>query len=80
MTLQELLTDKRDYILDCWEDILLDEYKGETIRIFKKQKDQFANPVGHKIRIGLAELYDVVCDESDDEVYGHCAHDRGFGA
>lgn len=68
MTLQELLTQKRDYILGCWEDILLGEYQKETIRIFKKQKDQFANPVGHKIRIGLAELYDVVCDESDDEV------------
>lgn len=68
MMLQELLTQKRDYLLGCWEDIILGEYQKDTIRIFKKQKDQFANPVGHKIRIGLAELYDILCDESDDEV------------
>lgn len=54
--------------MGCWEDIVLGEYQKDTIRIFKKQKDQFANPVGHKIRVGLAELYDVLCDESDNEV------------
>ncbi len=68
MKLQELLTTKRDYLLGCWEDIILGEYQKDTFRIFKKQKDQFANPVGHKIRTGLAELYDVLCDESDNEV------------
>ncbi|MEN8140026.1 MAG: RsbRD N-terminal domain-containing protein [Thermodesulfobacteriota bacterium] len=68
MTLQELLTKKRDYLLQDWEDILLGEYQGDTIRIFKKQKNQFANPIGYKTRVGLAELYDVVCDESDEEV------------
>lgn len=68
MKLQELLTKKRDYLLGCWEDIILGEYQKDTIRIFKKQKDQFANPVGHKIRVGLTELYDVLCDESDNEV------------
>ena len=57
MTLQELLIKKREYLLGCWEDIILGEYAKETFRIFKKQKDQFANPVGHKIRIGMAELY-----------------------
>ncbi|PLX47028.1 MAG: hypothetical protein C0613_15285 [Desulfobulbaceae bacterium] len=68
MRLQELLTKKREYLLGCWEDIILGEYQKQTFRIFKQQKDQFANPVGHKIRVGLAELYDVLVDESDEEV------------
>jgi len=68
MRLQELLKEKRDDLLDRWEDILLGEYQKDTFRIFKKQKNQFANPIGHKTRVGLAELYDVVYDESDDEV------------
>lgn len=68
MKLQELLTKKRDNILNSWEDVLLGEYQKDTFRIFKKQKNQFANPIGHKIRVGLAELYEVVCDTSDDEV------------
>ncbi len=68
MKLQELLTQKRDKLLADWEDILLGEYQKDTFRIFKKQKNQFANPIGHKTRVGLAELFDVICDESDDEV------------
>lgn len=68
MMLQELLIKKREYLLGCWEDIILGEYAKDTFRIFKKQKDPFANPVGHKIRIGMAELYDLLCDESDTEV------------
>lgn len=68
MRLQELLHKNRDQLLAQWEDILLGEYQPDTIRIFKKQKNQFANPTGYKTRVGLAELYDVLLDESDDEV------------
>ena len=68
MKLQELLIKNRDSILADWEDIVLGEYAPETFRIFKKQKNRFANPIGHKTVTGLAELFDVLCDESDEEI------------
>ena len=68
MKLQELLNKKKEDLLSDWEDVILGQYKPETFRIFKKQKNPIANPVGHKINVGLAELYEVICDESDDEV------------
>ncbi len=68
MKLQELLIKNRDKILADWEDVVLGEYAPETFQIFKKQKNRFANPIGHKTTTGLAELYDVLCDESDQEI------------
>ena len=68
MKLQELLIKNRNSFLGDWEDIVLGEYAPETFRIFKKQKNKFANPIGHKTSTGLAELFDVLCDESDREI------------
>ena len=68
MKLQELLKKNRESLIADWEDIILGEYAPETFRIFKKQKNRFANPIGHKVSHGVAELFDVICDESDKEV------------
>ena len=68
MKLQELLIKNRTSLIADWEDVILGEYAPETFRIFKKQKNKFANPVGHKVSQGVAELFDVICDESDEEV------------
>lgn len=66
--LAKLLQENRDAILDKWENSVLSSYPPDAAHIFKTRQDQFANPVGHKTRQGLAELYDVLCDPSDDEV------------
>lgn len=66
--LHQLLQEKKVEILEKWEDSILGSFAPDAFHIFKKQKDQFANPVGHKIRTGLAELYDVLCDPSDEEI------------
>ncbi|RJX33765.1 MAG: hypothetical protein C4531_04680 [Desulfurivibrio sp.] len=66
--LHQLLQEKKVEILEKWEDSILGSFAPDAFHIFKKQKNQFANPVGHKIRTGLAELYDVLCDPSDEEI------------
>jgi hypothetical protein len=66
--LEALLQEKKGEILEKWEDCILSSYAPDAFYIFKKQKDQFANPIGYKIRTGLAELYDVLCDTGDHEV------------
>lgn len=68
MKLKTLLTDKEAEILKNWEKAVLGRYEEDTVRIFMGQKDQFANPVGHKTTAGLKELYRVICDESDQEI------------
>jgi len=65
---QNLLHEKKAGILEKWEDSILSGYAPDAFHIFKKQKDQFANPIGHKVRTGLAELYEVLCESSNDEV------------
>lgn len=65
---ENLLKEKRAEILEKWENVILGGYAKDSFILFKRQKDQIANPIGHKIRSGLAELYDVLCDPSDDEV------------
>jgi|APCry4251928276_1046603.scaffolds.fasta_scaffold91030_1 hypothetical protein len=66
--LHQLLQEKKDEILEKWEDSILSSFAPDAFHIFKKQKDQFANPIGHKVRTGLAELYEVLCDPSDEEM------------
>ncbi|MBU0907965.1 MAG: RsbRD N-terminal domain-containing protein [Proteobacteria bacterium] len=66
--LHQLLQGKKVEILEKWEDSILRSFSPDAFHIFKEQKDQFANPVGHKVRTGLAELYEVLCDPSDEEI------------
>lgn len=66
--LEKILQEKRDEILEKWETSVLSCYAPDTIRIFKQQQNQFANPIGYKTRTGLAELFDVLCDGSEEEV------------
>jgi len=68
MLIKDLLKNKKTELLAQWEDYVLGNYEPDTFAIFKNKKDQFANPVGHKIRVGLEELYEVICDESDREI------------
>lgn len=68
MLIKDLLEEKKTELLAQWEDHVLSNYEPDTFAIFKGKQDQFANPVGHKVRVGLAELYDVICDESDREI------------
>lgn len=55
------LLENRDAIVDQWVDILLATYATDGASFFKRQKDQFANPVGHTVKVGLGELFDLLC-------------------
>lgn len=65
---QKLLLENKVEILEKWEDSILGSFAPDAFHIFKKQKDPFANPIGHKVRTGLEELYDVLCEASNTEV------------
>ncbi|MCF8062253.1 MAG: RsbRD N-terminal domain-containing protein [Deltaproteobacteria bacterium] len=67
MTLEELLLQKRDAIKARWLQAVLESYPPDSRRFFKKQKDQFANPVGHAFSTELENLLQEIIEPSDPE-------------
>lgn len=65
MKLHDLLIENKGAILDKWIDLVLASYPADASRIFKKQKDRFANPVGYNVSHCLAELYDALVEKTD---------------
>lgn len=65
--LDSLLLQKRDDIVDAWFEFVIDTYPEDGGKFFKKQKDQFANPVGSTIRVEISVLYDELIGEADPD-------------
>ncbi len=66
MDLWELLAEKRSAILAEWRERTLATYPEDPTRFLKKQKDPFANPVGHKLAQGLEEAFDVLLKQKHE--------------
>lgn len=67
MNLQKILTEKKTAIINRWSQILLETYPVDTQRFFKKQKDQFANPVGYIIKKEIENLFEGLLVEFNPE-------------
>ncbi len=67
MLLQELLIENKGEILDSWVDQVLTTYPADGARIFKKEKDQFANPVGFAVKSSLWEVYGLLFEKNEVE-------------
>jgi len=57
MKLETLLTQNRSTIVNRWLGRILDTYPIDTRKFFKKQKNQFANPVGYTLSEDIDRLY-----------------------
>ncbi len=60
MSLRELLIERRSALCARWLDAVLAEYGELTASRWRKEKDRFANPIGHALSDGLPELFDAV--------------------
>jgi hypothetical protein len=58
MSLESLLSHKRSNIIKKWRDVIIETYPGDTQRFLRKEKDQFANPVGYVIGKEIEVLFD----------------------
>ncbi|TGE33135.1 hypothetical protein E4K68_08320 [Desulfosporosinus sp. Sb-LF] len=65
MNLTALLEEKRSIILEKWFDGILGTYPTDTSGFMKKQKDRFANPVGHSISQGIQGIFGALLGEKD---------------
>jgi hypothetical protein len=69
--LRELLREREDAIVERWFEDTLAVYPCGGAAAFGRERDQFANPVGHSLRAGTRELFDALLDEPDTETFGH---------
>lgn len=67
VTLRQLLRERRDAIARSWLEGTLATYPGNSAAIFAREKDRFANPVGHSLRVGSEGILDAVLDGTDIE-------------
>ena len=64
MLVQEMLIENKGEILDAWVDQVLATYAKDGARSFKKEQNQFANPVGYAVKSSLWQVYALLF-ESD---------------
>jgi hypothetical protein len=67
MELNEALRGKKKEILSLWIERTLDSYSSPGF--FKKSKDQFANPVGSNISMGLTSIYELLLTSAELSAY-----------
>ena len=67
MNLESRLAERRDDLVAKWRDLILGSYPAETRKFWQRQKNRFANPVGHTIDKCTAELFDLVLQWEDAE-------------
>ena len=60
MTFAELLLKNQDAIVGRWLDHALASYATDASAVFKRQKDPFANPVGHGLRMGMRRIFEAL--------------------
>ena len=65
MQIKEVLAKKRSKIIKRWRDVIFDSYPDDSQRFLRKERDQFANPIGHVIYEEIEEIYDGLVNEGD---------------
>lgn len=60
-----LLKQNRAMLVERWTLQTLQTYPTESARFYTKEKNQFANPVGHAINQGIADLFDALLEGRD---------------
>ena len=80
MTLAELLLKNQEAIVGRWVERALACYGGDSSATLKRQKDPFANPIGHSLRVGTRGIFEAMLGgmdlgETDTEKVGQHLHE-----
>ena len=73
MSLEDVLRNNRDAILEKWFSAILATYSEDARNFMKEKTNRFANPVGSSISDGLAALFQRLVDGSELECPEVCA-------
>ncbi len=67
MAFRETLEQNKDQIVQRWLDEALSLYARDASAAFAKQKNQFANPVGHSLRQGTLAIFEALLEGNGAE-------------
>ncbi len=70
MRIEDRLLEKKKEFRQKWFDLLTSSYPLETVRMLKKETNQFANPVGHTFSAAMGEVLDEFLGENSAEAIG----------
>ncbi|ODA40100.1 RsbRD N-terminal domain-containing protein [Desulfosporosinus sp. BG] len=63
--LRDLLEQKKASILKRWFEAIIETYPIDTSGFLKKQKDQFANPVGYTVSLGIESMLEALMEGNE---------------
>ena len=58
---------KKDAVVQRWLEDALATYPKDGSALFSREKDPFANPVGHSLRVGTRGIFDDLLDGTQSE-------------
>lgn len=70
--LKELLQQNKDSIIERWLEDTLATYAKDTAGFLDRERDRFANPVGHALRTGTRAIFENLLDGMDPDII--CGH------
>lgn len=71
VVLERLVRERADAIAERWLADALATYAAEASVAFGRERDPFANPVGHALREGTRGIVAALVDDVDDETVRH---------
>ncbi|MBW1780119.1 MAG: RsbRD N-terminal domain-containing protein [Deltaproteobacteria bacterium] len=72
MDIDNLLSDKRSHIIKKWRNAIITSYPKDSQTFLRREKSQFANPVGNIIAQEIETLYDEVIKGENREKISSC--------
>jgi hypothetical protein len=67
MNLEKFLEERKSAILERWFDSILETYPSDTKHFLRTKKDQFENPVAHRISSGIEGIFDQILNDEKAE-------------
>jgi len=65
--LLELMQRNADEIVGRWLEDGISTYAPEAVPALTRQRDRFANPLGHSLRVGTRAIFDALVRHGDDD-------------
>jgi hypothetical protein len=66
MSLKKLLEENKSVILSRWFDAVVDTYPSDTKQFLRNKKNQFDNPVAHRISSGIEGIFSQILSEAEE--------------
>ena len=67
MSLKKLLEENKSVILSRWFDAVLETYPADTRQFLRSKKNQFDNPVAHRISSGIEGIFSQILNDAEEK-------------